>query len=50
VREAFAGFLARNPSMEDVAIAKQLATDKHPQVARAGEVALAATTRKRHTK
>jgi len=48
VREAFAAFLARIPSAEDVAIAEQLATDKHPRVARAGKTAVVATKRKRH--
>jgi hypothetical protein len=48
VREALAVFLAKSPSVEDVTIAEQLATDKHPQVARAGKTAVVATKRKRH--
>lgn len=47
VREAFAGFLAKTPSADDVALAEQLANDRHSQVARAGKAAVAATKRKR---
>jgi len=48
VREALAFFLARIPSAEDVTTAALLATDKHPQVANAGNAAVAAIKRKRH--
>jgi len=42
VRESFAASLAKNPSAGDVIIAEQLAADKHPQVATAGNAAVAA--------
>ena len=48
VREAFAAFIARSPSAEDVAIAEQLSNDRHPQVSRAGKTAVNATKRKRY--
>lgn len=48
VREAFATFLARFPSSEDLAIAERLAADGHPQVARPGKSALSAVRAKIH--
>lgn len=47
VREAFAMFLRRVPSENDLEAAQLLAADSYPQVAREGKAALAAVKRKK---
>lgn len=48
VREAFAAFLTRTPAPENLALAEQLASDEHPQVASQGKEAVAAVRRSRY--
>lgn len=45
VREAFAAYLTEHPSVDDLAFAEVLASDKHPQVARPGAAARSAINR-----